>query len=182
MFFWAFNKFMNEKNRLENELKKFDGVAVSLLSEARIKCRDTPDYFDELIRLSFDPRETISAGATWIIKAELEEGGTLKLNQIEKIVALLNNEMPWQSMLHICQSIEWIPLTQEQANRFFQWSQSLTNHSRPFLRVWSLHVLVIIGSKYKTFQEEAIKALKNAHDDKAASVRARARKLQKLLN
>ena len=101
MFFWAFNKFMNEKKRLENELKKFDGVAVSLLSEARIKCRDTPDYFDELIRLSFDPRETISAGATWIIKAELEEGGTLKLNQIEKIVALLNNEMPWQSMLHI---------------------------------------------------------------------------------
>ena len=92
---------MNEKNRLENELKKFDGVAVSLLSEARIKCRDTPDYFDELIRLSFDQRETISAGATWIIKAELEEGGTLKLNQIEKIVALLNNEMPWQSMLHI---------------------------------------------------------------------------------
>ena len=90
--------------------------------------------------------------------------------------------MPWQSMLHICQSIEWIPLTHEQANRFFQWSQSLTNHSRPFLRAWSLQVLIIIGSKYDTFQEEAIRALKNAHDDKAASVRARARKLQKLLN
>ena len=43
---------MNEKNTLENELKKFDGVAVSLLSEARIKCRDTPDYFDELIHLT----------------------------------------------------------------------------------------------------------------------------------
>lgn len=182
MFFWAFNKFMNEKNNLETELKKFDGVAVSLLSEARVKCADNSDYFDELVRLSFDPKETISAGATWIIKAELEEGGSLTVGQIEKIVVSLNNEMPWQSMLHICQSIEWIPLTQEQANRFFQWSQSLTNHSRPFLRAWSLHVLVFVGSKYETFQEEVTSALKIAHEDKAASVRARARKLQKLLN
>ena len=62
MFFWAFNKFMNEKNRLENELKKFDGVAVSLLSEARIKCRDTPDYFDEinLVKLYLNNRGYIS--------------------------------------------------------------------------------------------------------------------------
>lgn len=173
---------MIEKSSLESELEKFDGVAVSILSEARVKCAGSPQYFDELVRLSFDPRETISAGATWIIKAELEEGADLKPNQIQEIASSVNIEMPWQSMLHLCQSIECIHLTEEQADRFFKWAHSLSDHTRPFLRAWSLHVLVYVAMNYDRYRKVAVLELKKAEEDKAASVRARVRKLQKLLN
>ena len=95
---------MFDNSKIKKAIENFDGVAVSILSEARVKFCDNPGYVDELVRLSFDKRTNISMGASWILKAELEEGETLTVDQTEKIISSLNSNLPWQTMLHLCQS------------------------------------------------------------------------------
>ncbi|MGI9354281.1 MAG: hypothetical protein ACR2PF_03855 [Rhizobiaceae bacterium] len=87
----------------------------------------------------------------------------------------------WQAKLMICQSVEAFDLTAEQAKKFFHWAISLTDHSRPFLRAWSLHVIVIVGMKFHEFRNTSEAVLSTAASDAAASVRARARNLEKLI-
>lgn len=166
-------------SRLENQLRDFDGVAVSILSEARVHCRDMPEYFDELVTLCFDPQSAVANGATWILKAETEDGIRLAPELVERIARSLDRVQSWQAKLHICQSVEGFQPTADQADRFFAWATSLADHPRPFLRAWSLHVRVVLGLKFEKHLRAAQIALAAADDDKAASVRARARQLRK---
>ena len=78
----------------EKRLLEFDGVAVSILSEARAAFRDTPDYPDALIGFCIDSRPSIANGATWILKAEAEEGRKFGAELIEPLVKGLN-DIPW---------------------------------------------------------------------------------------
>lgn len=163
---------------LERHLQEFDGVAVSTLREARSACRENLGYFEELIRLSRDPRPNIADGATWILKAEADDGARLEPETIEPLVSSLHTLTSWQAKLHICQSVEALMLTPAQAGLFFDWAASLADHRRPFLRSWSLNAMVIIALRFDAFRSAAETALSTADHDKAASVRARARKLR----
>ena len=66
--------------QLEQYLADYDGKAVSLLSEARAVCQTAPEYLEELVSLCVDPRPFVSDGATWLLKAELEDGLALPSN------------------------------------------------------------------------------------------------------
>ncbi len=167
--------------KLEDYLQEFDGVAVSVVSEARAACSSMPGYFDELIRLCADPRPTISIGATWILKAECDDGNSFGPALIDRLVQRLDDISPWQAQLHICQSFEAFEISAEHAKKFSGWAASLANHSRPLLRAWSLHLRVILSIRFEEFRRTAENALLKAEDDVAASVRARARNLRKQL-
>ena len=166
---------------LERHLLEFDGVAVTILSEARAACRDAPGYSDDLIRLCCDPRAGIAAGATWILKAEADDGARFDATTITPLMTALGSLPSWQASLHVCQAAEALQLSPEQAGAFFDWAASLTDHARPFLRAWSLHAMVITALSFDSYRDAAEAALAAADDDPAASVRARARKLGKRL-
>lgn len=168
-------------DELEQHLLKFDGKAVSLLSETRIACNSLPGYLDDLIALSFDPRANVADGATWILKVELDDGTRLPPDAIQCIVASLGKIRSWQAALHLCQSVEKLSLTSAQAERFVVWARTYANHTRPFVRAWSLHARVVLGHKFPALEHEASMALQAAEVDQAASVRARARQLRKNL-
>lgn len=168
-------------SELEQHLLKFDGRAVTLLSETQTACRGVPGYLGDLAVLSFDPRANVSVAATWIIKAELDNGAKLPPDAMEYIVASLGKIRSWQAVLHLCQSVERLNLTSEQAERFIAWAKFYENHSRPFVRAWSLHARAILGQAFSEYAQEVGLALQTADVDKAASVRARARQLRKAL-
>lgn len=167
---------------LERQIQNFDGVAVSILSEARVACRSASSYFDDLVSLCFDPRPLVSNGATWILKAEIEEGARLAPGLVERVVDSLERLQSWQAKLHICQSVEGFQFTAAQADQVMLWAKSLSDHSRPFLRAWSLNARVILGIRYAKLRPALMLDLEAADADGAASVRARARKLRKLLS
>lgn len=166
-------------SELELRLEDFDGVAVSVLSEARAACRDAPDFISDLIRLCLDPRPNISVGATWILKAEADDGTDFPSAEIQPIIEGVDRIEHWQAKLHLCQSVERFDVTEDQAARLFRWAETLKNHSRPFVRAWSLHARVVLGARYDRLKKASLSALYAAENDEAASVRARARNLAK---
>lgn len=103
---------------LEHHLQNYDGKAVSLLSEARLACRNSASYFKDLISLSLDPRPAVSDGATWMLKAEFEDCAALSPELTEHFVASLGRLKSCQAMLHICQGVEGFRFTPVQADRF----------------------------------------------------------------
>ncbi len=165
-------------SQLEAGLQEFDGKAVSVLSELRGACGATPDYLDDVIALSADDRPLIARGATWMLKAELEEGAELSPEQTGHLVKMLGSIIEWQAVLHLCQSIEGLKLNEAQAVTFASWAAGYADHQRPFLRAWSLHARTVLGRRFEALWPEADLALTRAETDPAASVRARVRQLR----
>lgn len=164
---------------LEEQISNFDGVNVSTLSEARVKFKDAPNYLDDLVRLCFDERSNISDGATWILKAELEEGRELSAELTQKIATSLDKLSSWQAQLHLCQLAEYLTLTPHLAERFITWARAFSDHPRPFLRAWAITVRYNLGTQFADYNKETERAICDAKHDKAASVRARIRQLEK---
>lgn len=167
------------RDELEKAISVFDGKNISCLSEARVKLRNSPRFIENLISLCFDNRPNMSDGATWILKAELENGTCLSVKSLKNISLSLEKLSSWQAKLHMCQIVERLDLTSEQAGQFIQWAHSFSDHARPFLRAWALSVRYILGNKFAEYQHEVELALSEAQKDKAASVQARMRQLQK---
>ena len=166
-------------SRLEHRLLEFDGVAVSILSEARMACREESGFHEELLALCFDERSAVADGATWILKAELEDGWELPSDLTDYLAASLRKLHSWQAILHVCQVVEYLLLTPAQASLLMKWVRRQAGHSRPFVRAWALHARVALGRRFKEHHDEAEQALARAEKDTAASVRARARNLRK---
>lgn len=167
---------------LEDALLSADSNAVSDLIDVKHRCRVGAEYFSELVVLCFDARPNVSGGATWILKSELEDGAQLPDRLVDRIAYSLKKLSSWQAQLHICQSVEMFRLTDEQAKSFLMWAETLAEHPRPFLRAWSLNARVILGRDFEDYRDAAIGALDHADGDNAASVRARARQLRKLID
>ena len=166
-------------SELERRLQDFDGVAISILSETRADCRNEHGFLEETLRLCADTNLNISLGATWILKAESEDGIRFDKDLADLLLNALADVSHWQAKLHILQSVEAFELDKKQARLVFDWATSMADYRRPFVRAWSLHARVVIGMKFGDFFDEAFEALSVAASDSAASVRARARILRK---
>ncbi|MDF1778390.1 MAG: hypothetical protein P1V13_20365 [Rhizobiaceae bacterium] len=169
---------MAGKTTLERRLQDYDGVAVSILSEARIACRTAAGFQDDLIRLCCDQRPVIADGATWILKAELEAGVQLSAPLIDRLIASLDDVQSWPARLHLCQCIRHFHLSPGQAFALRLWLGPLLNHQRPFLRAWALDGLCHLPNAGQ--EPEILQHLDAMETDPAASVRARARALRKM--
>ncbi|NRB05772.1 MAG: hypothetical protein HRU30_21215 [Rhodobacteraceae bacterium] len=163
------------RSDLENRLLEFDGVAVTILSEAREACGEMADYWPELVRLSPSSEGHISAAATWIIKAELEDGATPPAPALANLISALSDISAWQAQLHLCQCLHLASLSTDQARAAAKWATGFAIHKRPFLRAWSLNLRAALGVNHAVLAKDGQKARETALADTAASVRARAR-------
>lgn len=157
---------------LRDALARFDGKAVSLLGEAEARFGSRPGYRDALVTLAFDRDAAVSGGATWLLKAALEQGAAV---DTPRLVAGLGKESGWAASLHLCQSVRFLDV--EDAEPVVTWLRPLLSHKRPFLRAWALDAMVHVAKAAPDHAQEAEAALEQAGRDAAASVRARARNL-----
>jgi hypothetical protein len=116
-----------------------------------------------------------------MLKAELEDGNILEPDLIEHLSLRVGEIRTWAVKLHVCQSVGKLDINLEQAHRFVEWAEPLAISDRPFLRAWSAHAIVHCGVQHDKYLQVATKAIERAEADGAASVRARARQLRKMM-
>lgn len=170
-------------SELKDRLAAYDGKLVDPLTQTRGACGEMPGYRTALVTLCSDPQSTVAEGASWLLKADLEDGVRLDAEQTEALSQLLAEVPPWQAQLHLCQMIDKLDLTGTQAERFMLWATGLEQAGRrPLLRAWRAHLMVVIGATFAAHRAVAEDVLNAAEQDKAASVRARAKHLRTMLD
>ncbi len=162
-------------SKLLKVLSAFDGKAISILSEAQAKYGEASTFLSELIELTASQEPNVSDGATWLIKANLEQGTRLTTVQTRNLIKNLEHVTTWQAQLHLCQSFDYLTIAGAQASSIADWLTPLLKHKRPFIRAWSMNAFHILADQHKKFSRQAKAALAEAEKDPAASVRARAR-------
>lgn len=165
--------------QIREQLGSYDGRSVSMLSELADQYQGSAPFIDAIISLSADATDTISDGATHMIKIHVDGGGALSAKQTGALVKNCGAVTSWQAQLHICQVIARLTLSASQAAALASWLKPLLSHQRPFLRAWALDALCAIAQVNDGFKKQALDALTAAENDKAASVRARARHISR---
>ncbi len=165
-------------DRLRAALAGFDGHATTILGEAEAAFGGEAGYLCALIDLAGDGDGNLAIGATWLIKAALESGNTLDATEIAALVVQLPRVTAWPAQLHLCQSIQYLQISGDDAGQLVDWLSPLLAHPRPFLRAWSLDALARVSQTGPDFADRFANALAKAERDDAASVRARARNLR----
>lgn len=160
-------------------LSEFDGRATTILTQIETKYGQDTGYVNSLIELMGDEDTPQSEGATWLLKAWLDKRKTFSESQTTQFLKTLPCVSSWQAQLHVCQSVRHLSVDQSDVLPTVDWLRALLHHKRPFLRAWSLDAIVAVASSHKTYADFAMNALKEAVQDDAASVRARARSLLK---
>lgn len=165
---------MTRLTDLRAALLRYDGKDTSTLSSLNRDLRDLPDFVDRLAALADDPIGTVAAGATWLMRAELADGARLSASGTAELVGRLDAVTDWQARLHICQSIPNLDLPDEAREACASWLRSQLDSPRPFLRAWAGDALCnLLGPGPETSD-----VLDRLAGDPAASVRARARRIQ----
>jgi len=118
-----------------------------------------------------------AVAATWMIKALLESGKVAPLDMAE-VFAALQDDLPWESQLHLLQSVQHAP---DAALPQVMFIRDRLNAKRTLLRVWALDAFVRLALVEPGFLPEAQRLVTEALVGKAASMQARARKLGALL-
>jgi len=161
--------------QLLEDLRAYDGKAITILGEIEARYGSTDSYAADLVGLAAHDVATVSDGATWLLKAHLEGGGRLSAAATRRLFENLDKITAWQAQLHLCQMMEHVDVSVAQAAAVVAWLTPLQQHKRPFLRAWSMSALQHVAAQHPKFAEEAAAALALAEADNAASVRARAR-------
>lgn len=167
------------------ELADYDGKALSMLGELKARHGNDPNFTSTLIDLMAGVNEMIAGGATWLIKNMLETGNQLDRKQAKAFVDAMPQLNGWQAHLHACQSLQFLPREVLQEAELGLWLEKQCGSERPFIRAWAVDGLVrmhLAKPHSSELFEHATKALSSAQSDESASVRARARKLQKSLS
>ena len=162
-------------SRLEEALARYDGKATGVLAEIGATFGSQETFLSELVGLAAHEEAAISDGATWLIKAQLDDGARLTSSETEALLGHLDAIASWQAQLHICQSVRHLEIPGHLTNACADWLTALLVHSRPFLRAWSMDALQHLAQRDAELVPRAETALAAAEQDPAASVRARAR-------
>lgn len=160
---------------LRRALTEYDGKATTILSEAAAEHRHLETFLSNLVTLASDTEDTVSDGATWILKAELEAGTDLAKPDTKRLITSLTRITAWQAQLHICQSLSRITVPKAQQPDLEKWLAPLLTAKRPFLRAWSADAL----SRLWGASPETDALLTRMETDSAGSVRARIRALRR---
>ena len=164
---------------LTARLAEFDGKAMTILGEIEAQLGGEPQFLRLCAALCNHDDANVSAGASWLLKSALDNGGVLGAEVVAEMLEHLPGEHSWGAQLHVCQLIGRLALSDGQAHVLAAWLGPLLAHKRPFIRAWSLDALVMLSRSHADLADSANRALAAAEDDLAASVRARARNLVK---
>ncbi len=160
-------------------LCEFDGKAVSILSEAHARFGARASFLSDLVELASNQTEHVGDGATWLIKNCLENGERLAPEMTEVLFSGLSEIGTWPAQLHLCQSFAYLDIPETSAVNAADWLDGLLQHTRPFLRAWSMDAYQHLAIQHPRFDERADMALVSDERDHAASVKARARHARK---
>ncbi len=167
------------EDALFTALHAFDGKSVeplkSCLAEDGLGAGDIP----RLIEACAAPSEKHQVGATWLLKAYLEQGRTVTAAEAAAFVGTLAGLSHWEARLHACQLLRHLEVAAADLAAVTDFLGAEIAAQKPFLRAWACDALVHLSDRHPSLRQSAGAALAAAEADPAASVRARARQLRK---
>jgi hypothetical protein len=162
--------------RLRAALSEFDGKAITLLCEAKAQLRDAPGFFAALCDLTDDDDAMIQAGSTWLVLQSVKCGDLGLVETMTAITPRLGRLSHWAAILHMLQAIDLYDTAMPDGPALAAFAQYHLASERPFVRAWAVNALCVLAVHHPELHSAADAARTAALNDKAASVRARARK------
>ena len=159
---------------IDTALGAFDGQHVGPLKAAVEEFED--GHAGTLMSAceSDDARRAVAA--SWMIKA-LSESGRVTPFDWSRIWRVLETSPDWECALHLLQTVQHAP-----HGPTYDQVQPWLDHKRTLLRVWALDALVHVAGREPRYVDEARARVRGALADGPASLRARARALEKRLS
>lgn len=161
---------------LHNDLARFDGKSIAVLEEIKAREVPSPELLDTLITIAGREDQHMQTGATWLIRAFIEDGATLPGEQVGRLASILPGLHDGFGRLHLCQAMRRLEIPREDAPAFADFFRSCDGTSNTFLRAWAPYGLFRLALQHEEYLTEAVARVERALSDPAASVRARARK------
>jgi hypothetical protein len=158
-------------------LKQWDGKSADAIGSIYRSACDSPGFEDELIRLL--QREDCQTGASWCLKAWLEQNHGLDQTQSDAILDSLPHLDDWQSKLHVLQCLPYLKISAKTKGTVEHFLRQNLSAENKFVRAWCYNGCYELACDYPEYRQQAQQFFDMAMRDEAASVKARIRKLQK---
>lgn len=121
--------------------------------------------------------ENAEIGATWLLLEALKSGARFNEPTQAACLAAMPQLKRSESKLHMARAVEFLVLSDAEAESASEILQSWTSDNAAFLRAWSVTALVQLAKRHAALKTVADAALAQAKSDSAASVRARLRQI-----
>lgn len=136
-----------------------------------------------LVPLCADADGNTQIGASWLLRARLEELAAAGVAVGDAIIGELATVLPaiheaWARQ-HVCQCLAVLEIPAPLAPAFARFLRAAADAEPKFLRAWGVDGFVRLGWQHAEYAREAETCLARAESDDAASVRARARNLRR---
>lgn len=159
------------------DLADYDGNRVAVLEAIKRSRKPGPDVMAELVALAGADDPNVATGATWLLRAYVEDGTPLESDLVSSLaLTLVGIDAPW-ARLHICQTVRSLSVPDRDAENFAAFLRRCVGSERPFVRAWATDGLHHLARQHDSYETEARAVLEAALTDRAASVRARARRI-----
>ena len=117
--------------------------------------------------------------STWIVKAALEKGGQIPQSVIDELIVAISSFEHWEPKLHFLQCIQFLDVLQGDAEVIRTYCEACEEDKKTLVRVWALDAYLRLSFGEDALLDVVAHKLEAALNDKAASMRARARNLIK---
>lgn len=163
---------------LRDRLAAFDGNAVSLLSELQAQDTAPETLTARLIQVLGETDEMVQRGASWILLDQMKTGRHLSEDDWRAVAASAAKLTDWQATLHLLQMLSLQAPPADTAQTFAAVAEPYLDHKRPFLRAWAISALATLAGQDASLRAVSNAAIDAGLEDPAASVRARAKKVE----
>ncbi|WCN09010.1 hypothetical protein [Marinomonas mediterranea] len=162
---------------IEQAIALWDGKSADDIKAIYDAYNAENGFADSVITLSLTQGSEI--GATWLLKAWLEEGNRLAHSQISKIYRSLNQLKHWEAKLHVLQSISFMPIADTDDTMVYNFLMHSLSDKNKFVRAWSYNGLYELSKQHSVYKNETQQFFEIALRDEAPSVKARIRNIMK---
>ncbi len=151
-----------------------DGVPA--LDEARARHAPSPELLDTLVEGCSQPGRAVCS--SWLLRAYLQGNAKLDAGQTARLLRRLDQVQDGDARLHLCQATAHLLIPRRNAPQLARFLDRCGAAGTKFLRAWAMDAYHRLALQHPDHRSEARQLLERGLSDPAASVRARARRIQ----
>lgn len=167
---------------LRDELELFDGRHTDVLERILSRPRQANSLIRDMVLLVTDKEQKIQTGATWLLKRLAENHVPFKTEHLIALFGSLSELTHWTSKLHICQMLPHVTIPAGSERTLVWFLERNLFDENKFLRAWSYNGFWELARQHPEYVDDAMEQIERGETDKAASVKARIRKIRKAMN
>lgn len=161
---------------LRAEIARWDGRSSADIEQVYQVHSNEPDFVDQL--LATLSMQELQNGASWLLKAGLENQGELDSAQCKNFFQCLPLLEHWSARLHALQCIPFLTIPDASEMLLEHFLRANLLEANKFVRAWTYNGFAELSRKNSKYREEVLRVFELAHRDEAASVKARIRRIE----